>query len=377
MFVGGRILDFKRKTKYAVIIIIFLVLSYYGYNYYIEDLDDPEPKLMALSDKQPSTTIIAPTLDTKIEKGKNIVYCSTFQMAWNQLYRDVIKDTIEINDAPDYVSKLNLLINSPAGVSEDAYIAVAGIVKDNVIDKTHKLLKEKFAVNLFDLIGHLNFSSNDIFAFSYLYKNLPFEEVFEKINGHSFEFGGRKSIVKAFGINEDNERLREMVRVLYVDYKNHDQFVISLKTKSSTDEVVISTLPPEETLGKTYLKIRKYFEKNYTDDFTSRVLGRKLILVIPKVDFNVKYYYNKLENKSILNKNFKEYFINMAIQSVRFKMNEKGVVLTSYSFIMAAKGESFPLIVNGPFFIYLRDKNSDFPYFMAYIANDELLLKSN
>jgi len=371
LLIGGKVLNFKKIFKYAVIIIIILALACYGYNYYLEGLDDSEPQLMKLSDRQLSTTIVAPTLDIKIEKAKNIVFCSTFQIAWNQICKNIIKGTIEVDNAPEYVSKLNLLINSAPEISEDSYVAVAGFAEDNILKKTCELLNQKNFSS--EILNNITLNPFDIFAFSYLYKDLPFEEVFEKINGHIFEHDGQKSKVKAFGINVDNKRLRKQVDIVYINDNDHNQFVISLKTKSDTDELVISTVLPEETLEKTYLKIRKYVEEK-----NSFFLDRKIYLAIPKVDFNINYHYNNLENKKILNKNFEEYFINVAYQAIRFKMNEKGAVLKSEVNIGArAQGKTPSFIINGPFIIYLRDKNSAFPYFIAYIANDELLIKSN
>lgn len=368
--------------KIILVLITIVVASYYGYVYYYDnyyDLD-AEPPLIELSESNPSGTIFTPVLDAKIDKSKNLIYCSTFQLAWNHLAHDVIKDTVEIKDAPDYISKLNSMINLPPCVSEDAYIAIAGLVKDNVINKTKKLLSEKFGENLFDLIGHQNFDSNDIFAFSYLFKNLPFEKIFEKINGHIMEFDGKKSVVKAFGIEKDKQ-LEKLVNVVCFNYKNNDQFIITLKTKSNTDEVVISTIPPEETLEKTYIKTRnyfQYFEKNVdsADHFTRKIGGRGLFLAIPKIDFNIRYNFDKMNNKQILNKNFKNYFNTASMQGIRFKMNEKGVILKSYSFFCYSTGIPLSLIIKGPFFVYLRDKNHNTPYFMAYIGNDELLIKN-
>jgi len=363
-------------------LITIIAGSYYGYAYHYDNFfnTDAEPPLIELSESNPSGTIFTPVLDAKIDKNKNLIYCSTFQLAWNQLAHDVIKDTVEIKEAPDYVSKLNSMINLPPCVSEDAYIAIAGLIKDNVINKTKKLLSEKFGENLFDLIGRQNFDSKDIIAFSYLFKNLPFEKIFEKINGHIMEFDGKKSVVKAFGIEKDKQ-LEKLVNVVCFNYKNNDQFIITLKTKSNTDEVVISTIPPEETLEKTYIKIRNYFgyfEKNVdsADHFTCRTAGRGLFLAIPKIDFNIRYHFDKMNNKKILNKNFEKYFITASMQGIRFKMNEKGVVLKSYSFLDCTMGEHLTLIVKGPFLVYLKDKNHNKPYFMAYIGNDELLVKN-
>ncbi|MCP4674234.1 MAG: hypothetical protein GY854_01685, partial [Deltaproteobacteria bacterium] len=55
----------------------------------------------------PSDTLITPVLESKIEKGKNSVYCSTFQLAWNTL-NELVGDSIKLEGDPPLVhNRLN------------------------------------------------------------------------------------------------------------------------------------------------------------------------------------------------------------------------------------------------------------------------------
>ena len=56
-------------------------------------------------------------------------------------------------------------------------------------------------------------------------------------------------------------------------------------------------------------------------------------------------------------------------------MNESGAELKSFAAFLAVTGPNDPYVVDRPFVIYLKEKKSKYPYFMAYIANDELLVK--
>jgi len=44
-------------------------------------------------------TIIVPTLDSPAEKGKNVIWCGSFQMAWDQMVKDVIGEPIQLSMA--------------------------------------------------------------------------------------------------------------------------------------------------------------------------------------------------------------------------------------------------------------------------------------
>ena len=52
-------------------------------------------------------TVIVPTLHTPIPPGKNVIWCASFQVAWNRLKDDVIKEPIRIENAEEVCERLN------------------------------------------------------------------------------------------------------------------------------------------------------------------------------------------------------------------------------------------------------------------------------
>ena len=67
-----------------------------------------------------------------------------------------------------------------------------------------------------------------------------------------------------------------------------------------------------------------------------------------------------------------------AYQRTKFKLDEKGAVLKSEAIIMvesmSIKGPR-QFIVSRPFLIYLRQKDSPYPYFAMWVDNGEILKK--
>ncbi len=51
-------------------------------------------------------TVVVSTLDEPIPEGKNAVWCATFQMAWNRLAADVVREPIRIAGAEEVVKRL-------------------------------------------------------------------------------------------------------------------------------------------------------------------------------------------------------------------------------------------------------------------------------
>jgi len=336
------------------------------------------------------STQITPALECKFDQTKNIIYCSTFQMAWNCLGNDIIKETIEISNPPDYINFINAHIKEKPNVSKDSYIAMAGYVKDDIIKKIdEKLLQFK------DSLKNLNLSfdkcePNDIISFSYLFKNLTFETKFEKIVIRNFN---NKSDVKGFGINyfapEISNNLKKQFMLLYCQSPYNslpEGFILKLITNSDSDELIISTLKSEDNLLNTFRKIDDIINRKY-DKYLSRKDSNIFpenydtfwehgsVLSIPKINFNILHSYTEFTNKKILNKKFTNHKIVDSLQYIYFDLSEKGAKLKSYSAFMTCSGIPKKYIVNGPFIIYLKNKTSTYPYFMAYICNDEILVK--
>ncbi len=287
-------------------------------------------------------------------------------MAWNSLRKDVIKETIEIENQPGYVDKLNVLSNLPPQISQDAFVALAGFGKDNVTEKINEEFKNKF--NAVPDIPFPIINENDIFAFSYLKKILDFKEKFGTFYA-KMKFNDKSTTVKAFGFEglrrrNEGEALKRQINLIYY---SENGFILELITESPDDTLILSTLKPEDTLINTYNKITSFInikgERN-TDIQT---------LVIPKISFKIYHSFEDIVGKNFKNLNFKQYTFASALQFIDFKLNEKGARIESYTFFYSSTGDPLKLKVEGPFTLFFKDKNAIYPYFMAYFGNEELL----
>jgi len=354
-------------------------------------------------------TIITPVIDTQIEPGKNLVYCSTFQMAWNEVCNKYADGTLEIADAPKYIEKLNALNKQPALLDENSFIAMSGLGGEGIINKVNEALEKKFGNSKTgEILPKINYSlgSNEILAFAYLYKNLEFENIFDtveailmNINNHSFH-------ANAFGSEdiEENEKLKKQVNVIYYNNYETDEVempdgsvnkvktnhmqteekdmpegsIIRLLTKSDTDEIIISSLPISNTLIDTYQMIKEISERK----LERRIPVNSILfsLKIPKLKFDILHNYKELKNKEVLNKSIKKYldkcYVGEAIQKISFNLDQKGAQLSSHGSIIcvgSVKRYYYRIIIKCPFIIYMKDKTKKFPYFMAYVDNNEVL----
>jgi flagellar basal body-associated protein FliL len=381
----------RKRIVIILVIVIFLLVAAGAISYYFFS----EKKSPTLKEKPPERvssaslkkTIITPHMEQAIINGKNIVYCSTFQLAWNELKDGVVKEDIKITDEPPIVKILNKGLSTKADLSEKDYIAMAGFVRNNIVMKINEALKKKFKDETTPFEG-AQLPPDGIVFYSFLNKNLEFKKDF------AFHSDGQIFKVKAFGINDcatmeclnSHKKYIKQVDVLY--YPDEDignilgsvkglslsaalteyiNFVIRLNTKESKDEIILAKIKPEETLQKTIEAVQKLIKNSKPVE-----LSTIDTLSIPKFWFDIEHTYGPLQGKHLQNKGVTGFPISRATQTIMFKLDEKGAMVKSTSSMVAAALARY-LVFDRPFLIYLKEKNATWPYFAMWVANPELM----
>lgn len=318
-----------------------------------------------------SRTVITPYLQDEIVEGKNLVFCSSFQIAWDILSDEIIKEPLRLEGQPEMENLLNQRLTGAKDVSADCYFALAGLNRDGIIKKIKQGLKAKF--NLAPQTDISLQRPDDILVYAFLLKDLKFEHKFESL-GMAILFKGDDR-VKAFGIekytfNEQQVKIAEQVALM--DYRNENDFIITLKSGSPQDEIVLAKVTPEKTLLET---VKSVFRRLHTT--SSMDLERNDTLQIPKLDFDILREYSEIAGRKVLNTRFSGYSISKAIQSIRFKLDEEGAFLKSETAISLSKSASMPrwLVFDRPFLLCLKEKNGQYPYFVMWVDNAELLVR--
>lgn len=339
-----------------------------------------EPKLIDLSESvNNSLTDVTPFLDTRIDKNKNLIYCSSLQISWNELINNLIKDPIGIENPPEYLSRLNFSKEQRFIPSDNSLFSIVG--------EAAKVYNKEFFMNINHSFDNLipkvtseikiKLSPENIYVVSLMLKRLEFKNEFEGIYGHEFKYNDKTVHVKAFGIKDYSYEQRRKVIGKIIAFHDTtesrikpEKFALILVTQFNSDEVILSNLVPEETLEKTYRKIELLVNNKlrYEPFFENSFLS------IPAIDFDVMYNFDKLSNKKLMNEKFRNKILEKVVQRIRLKLNENGTFSLSHK-NWGAVSRPQHYNIDGPFFIYIKNKSFDKPYFMAYIANDELLEK--
>ena len=356
------------------ILIIFtgIVILYINSNYFSgDDFTDTS---------QLNATRFTPVLEAKITTGENLIYSSTFQMAWNNLCKDTLKgETVEVENPPNYIKILNNKIYEPSSISESSCVATSGTMKEDISDKIELTMAEKFGY-IIKLKKVLKKDGIQVFAF--LDKNIKLEgnKVIEKyVNNIYFGTEPVDILYTRFKQYPQNYNIAELL--YYKDHgcsgpygtKGYITFTFKLHTTSKEDELIFSTIPPENTLKETYEKIVSYSNKFLTEN----TYECPTTYAIPELNFKLKNAFSELSNKKISNNSFADYEIIDSKQAVSFKFVEGKNTHPWRSSYGGTNNGDRCCVIYSPFIIYIRNKSSDYPSFMAYIANAELLSKKD
>jgi prepilin-type processing-associated H-X9-DG protein len=343
-------------------------------------------------------TCIVATVDCPIPKHKNIIWCGTFQIAWDKLKNNIIGEPIQLIGVEDLDDRLNKNEFSPENLVPGSYYAAAGFVKDGIIEQIQKEMAKRFPSEptpIFDISYRtLPLASA---AYAFLSVNAGFKYPFYT-NNRKFSFHDSNGIltdVTSFRdrtevSDPDTKDVREQVEVLYYEYGQQgsaDKFAVDLCKYSNPYQVVLACLPRHETLSETLSEVHKKISE-FERDQNYEVL-RKLrpidSLIVPDVLYKLTHNFKELESKKLENSNWKafDYFIFEAMQTVDFSLSRTGVILKSEARIGAGGGAPPPQIeqprhfhFDRPFLIYVKKRGPDYsPFFVMWVDNAELLEK--
>jgi len=317
-------------------------------------------------------TIVTAYLQEKIAEGKNVMWCNTFQLAWNELCTFFGED-VRLQGEPPMVPALNKKVSTKDDIDEASCVTMAGMVKDSIIEKIKEALLRKFAGQASPKLipDPKSLQPTDIVAYAYLFKNLEFKTPFEDLESPIY-FSDKP--VKAFGIKKykaENEEMGKQV-VIY-SYVSQDDFVIELVSKSEGDRLVLAKVNPEATLLETINAIQKRIAEDKKE-----AMRRKDCLMAPKLNFDVTRSFDEITGKALTNPKGAGYFIAAALQNIRFRLDEKGAVLKSEAVIVATLSaemdESRVMIFDKPFLVMMMKKGRTVPYYALWVDNPELLV---
>ena len=359
LFLGFKIL-MKRKIGMLIVCLIVIVLVVAFFIKINKIVTTNKEKI-----KSTEGIATVPTLEDEIQD--NTIWCGTFQLIWNDLKNDIVKQDIVFNPQLDVIKNLNKETFTTKDISEKYFYKKVGTPSLELKEEIVKAIKEKFNEES-DILDDFNWDNNSekYFLYAMLKKEFQFEKAFDELQDGKF---GKYDNVKYFGIakKNKNEELRKQVVVLY--YNSKDDFAIKLKTKQE-DEVILCKNPEGKSFNEIYSNISNK-SNNYKG---SKVLQKDELLKVPNIKINEKTEFSEIENKEFLFSNGDSYMIDKAIQTIQFELDKTGGKIKSEAGMAVEKSailveENREFSLDNTFAIFLIEDGKDNPYFAGKISD--------
>ncbi|MBN1361659.1 MAG: hypothetical protein JW993_13765 [Sedimentisphaerales bacterium] len=332
-------------------------------------------------------TVIVPTLDTPRPDGVNVVWCSSFQLAWDAVRDTVIGAPVEVVGAEEVAARLNAGRASGAALEPGSYYAMAGRFKDGVIERIETDMATKFPKQRVPNFRPYATVPDGILAYAYLTAGVSFTRPFPQLRGGLAFTDGRgvKTTVGGFGLRSIHQsrhrNVREQVDVLYAGWPdpNHAiidvmNFAVDLCKHSEPYQVVVAVVEPGPSLAATLERLERQITSfrqgaNYEHE---RVFGDYDDLEVPETFWDITHRFEELIGQVVANAAPAMPIVE-AMQQIRFRLDRSGAILESSSGLIAL-AMSRRFLCNRPFLIYMRKRGADQPFFVMWVDNAELLM---
>ncbi len=316
--------------------------------------------------EQLTNTVVTAYLDCPIPKRSNLLWCATFQLAWDQL-RSLVGEPIQL-DPP--LKECDILNKSPINTNDldaSSYIAVAGR-GPQALASIKKELETRFAGAARPELLPSALRDQDLIAYAYLFQHLPFKCAFTRMN-YPFAFAGAK--VASFGMMDGSHEDERAKQVVVHDYRHQDDFIVELLPTNSRHRIILAHVPPAGTLSALIETLQSRI--NAAMPAQSAAISK---LQIPIIGFDLLKTYTDFQRKlDVENPMFKETQLTDALQSIRFRLDEKGAVLKSEAVFLEGGERGLCLVFRKPFLVLLQKQGASTPYLALWVANAELLTR--
>lgn len=368
----------KKKNKCLIIVTIIIVLLIIGI-VIINKTNILGKKATNL--KETKGVTIVPTMSDIITKDSS--WCGTFQLVWNDMKNNVVKNDIVFTPQEKMADNLNKEEFTQDMISDKYYFKIYGLKSLELKEQIEKGIKEKFNQES-DILNDFNWSESELddpnnvdvrryFFYVMLYRKFEFLQEFDKLeNG---KFGNKYNDIKYFGIDKNTKNsVGDQIDVLY--YNSKDDFAIIINTKNN-DEVIFCKNPQGKTFNEIYENMNKE-SKEYKESKEFKNIDE---FKAPNLTFNEKKEYTELQGKEFKTADpiYDTAKIEKAIQTIKFSLDEKGgeikseaaidVMLVTTALSPEKEDEPRYFYLDDTFAIFLREKGRDLPYFAGRIED--------
>ncbi|MBI4700850.1 MAG: hypothetical protein HY744_06755 [Deltaproteobacteria bacterium] len=332
------------------------------------------------ADDELASTIVTATLEEEHRPRTNLLWCASFQLAWNAL-RARVGGELALAGAPPLGEALGRGTGAHFALDPASFVAAAGFAEDGVLEAVRAELRAKFGVAAGAELAPGAIEPGGALLYAFLRKSLSFATPLCAAQAPRLLFRGTP--VRSFGLWQDGsprEKWRQRARQIAVlDHRANEDFVVEIATSEPDDRLLVACVPPAATLEGTVRAVLARADAGLS--WWQRLrrqgeLGPEEELCVPSMNFQVTRVYREIAGRKIESPAFSDHFIGDARQLIALRLDERGAVLRSEAagvVLPAPARRERKLWCASPFLVLLARRGAASPYFAAWIETSELL----
>ena len=154
---------------------------------------------------------VVPTMNDEVKSDS--AWCATFQLVWNDLKNEVVKQDIVFSPQLAMAENLNKEDFTENMISDEYYFKIYGVKTKALKEKIEAGIKEKFNQTS-DILGDFDWSDDELddpnnpdynryFFYTMLYREFEYKTKFRELDKDNF---GKYENIKYFGIDNDSNK---------------------------------------------------------------------------------------------------------------------------------------------------------------------------
>lgn len=272
-------------------------------------------------------TQIVQTLDTPMEKGKNVIWSASSTAAWKQLQKSV-GGAVIIENAKEMSDRLNAAPDPAPDCPAGTLFANAGRVNQGIVARIQGGVRALFPEESPPSFGAVG--PDDTIAYALLRAKAPFTIPYFD-DPEAFEFttsSGSTCAVRAFGIRKIDDyaypQLRGQPKVLYVQGRfQPGEMVIDLCRDSQSVQVLVAMIAPATTLEATVAAMEKKIEESGELASAEGRLGTNDVMLIPRMAWRILHHSRELEGRRVIANGVAQPLVEV-VEDIEFRLEKGG-----------------------------------------------------
>ncbi len=325
----------------------------------------------------PDNTIITANLRQPMVKGKNVLWCATLQVAWDELEAK-LGGPLNMVDAPPEVAVFNEHMVGKGDLDPGSYTVFVGKRTSKNRETLLDGINAKFGNGAHPSLLRAMQAKPGLFMYAYLKKQLPFLYPFDR-SGLAFDFRGAP-VASWNCFPGKSSGASGQINV--ASYKSDNDFVLTFRLRSPGDVLVLAKIEP----GKTLLSTIGAVEKRLGHYGSLRELEAVLV---PVLSMNLQHSYPQLcdHNLQLGRKILTDMYLSNVDQKIHFNLDEEGGHLESgvvggvvggvEGGVLGDAPEGYlpprppprEFLFNKPFLVMVQRATCRLPYLAIWVAN--------